>query len=66
MYAAKKAAGAVSPYSMRGPSSSGTSTPIMSPGQDAMGYSLGSGGYDHQGGYDVGGMGYDPHQDLSS
>ena len=63
MYAAKKAAGA-SPYSMRAPSSSGTSTPIMSPGQDAMGYSLGSGGYDQQG-YDVGGMGYDPHQDLS-
>lgn len=57
MYAAKKAAGA-SPYSMRAPSSSGTSTPIMSPGQDPMGYSMGSGGYDQQG-YDVGNLGYD-------
>lgn len=71
MYAAKKAAGA-SPYSMRGPSSSGSVTPMMSPApQDAMGYSLGGGGgggsgngYEQQQPYD---MGYDHslHQDLS-
>lgn len=56
MYAAKKAAAGSSPFSMRGPSSSGTSTPIMSPGQDPIGYPMG-GGYDQ--GYDVGGMSYD-------
>lgn len=66
MYAAKKAAGA-SPYSMRGPSSSGTATPMMSPApQDAMGYSLGSNGYEQQQPYDIS-LGYDQsmHQDLS-
>lgn len=52
MYAAKKAASA-SPFSMH-PSSSGASTPIMSPGQDPMGYGL---NYDQQG-YDVNNMGY--------
>lgn len=66
MYAAKKAAGA-SPYSMRGPSSSGTTTPMMSPApHDTMGYSLGGNGYEQQQAYD-GSMGYDQsiHQDLS-
>lgn len=66
MYAAKKAAGA-SPYSMRGPSSSGTATPMMSPApQDGMGYSLGSNGYEQQQPYDIS-LGYDQsmHQDLS-
>lgn len=54
MYAAKKAASA-SPFSMH-PSSSGASTPIMSPGgQDAMGYGVGL-NYDQ--GYDVNNMGY--------
>ncbi|XP_035785243.1 homeobox protein extradenticle isoform X1 [Anopheles albimanus] len=65
LYAAKKAAGA-SPYSMGGPPS-GAATPMMSPapGQDSMGYSLGSSGYDQQQPYD-GSMGYDQlHQDLS-
>lgn len=52
MYAAKKAASA-SPFSMH-PSSSGASTPIMSPNQDAIGYGL---NYDQQG-YDVNSMGF--------
>lgn len=51
MYAAKKAAGA-----MRASSSSGASTPMMSPGQDSFGYGMESGGYDQ--GYDVGGISY--------
>lgn len=53
MYAAKKAASA-SPFSMHNaPSSSGASTPIMSPGQDPMGYGM---NFDQQ--YDVNNMGY--------
>lgn len=71
MYAAKKAAGA-SPYSMRGPSSSGTATPMMSPAPpDSMSaYNIGAGsgnGYDQQQiPYDMG-QGYEQnmHQDLS-
>lgn len=63
MYAAKKAASA-SPYSMRGPSSSGTSTPIMSPGQDPMNYSMGVNVYDQQG-YDGNSFNYEPNHDLS-
>lgn len=52
MYAAKKAASASS-LPMHPPSSDG-STPMMSPGQDPMGYGL---NYDQQG-YDVNNMGY--------
>lgn len=53
MYAAKKAASA-SPFSMH-PSSSGASTPIMSPGHDQMGYGLGyDQGYDNNIGNNIG------------